>query len=364
MIKTALCCITATLLLLTGCNSPTDTANPKSQASEIQTPIEVKVVVVTMFELGEVSGDKAGEFQRWKERHQLNQRFAFPQSHADLYLNPESGVLGMITGMGTNRSSSAIMALGLDPRFDLTNAYWLVAGISGFDPNDAPIGSAAWAEWLVDGDLGHEIDAREIPSDWKTGFFPLFSAGPYPEKRPPNQGEVFQLNDQLTNWAYQLTKQVELADDAVIAEERKLYTQYPNAQTKPVVMKGDHMAAMTFWHGEQFNQWANEYVDYWSEGQGKFVSSAMEDTGTAQSLFYLDRAGKADYQRLMVVRTASNFTVPAPGMTAAENLLNSEGHTYAGMELALENAWRVGSKVVDTLAKNWHHYRDHLPYEK
>ncbi|HBM83497.1 MAG TPA: purine nucleoside permease, partial [Halieaceae bacterium] len=31
-------------------------------------PIPVKVVVVTMFETGADTGDKAGEFQRWYER--------------------------------------------------------------------------------------------------------------------------------------------------------------------------------------------------------------------------------------------------------------------------------------------------------
>ncbi len=62
------------------------------------------------------------------------------------------------------------MALGMDPRFDLTKAYWLVAGIAGIDPADGSLGSAAWAEWVVDGDIGYEIDAREIPKDWKTGL--------------------------------------------------------------------------------------------------------------------------------------------------------------------------------------------------
>jgi purine nucleoside permease len=35
------------------------------------------------------------------------------------------------------------MALGLDPRFDLTKAYWLVAGIAGIDPADGSLGCAA-----------------------------------------------------------------------------------------------------------------------------------------------------------------------------------------------------------------------------
>ena len=141
-------------------------------------PIPVKVVVVTMFETGADSGDKAGEFQRWNERQKLDTVFPAPHMHHNIHLNSDTGVLGIVTGMGTANAAASVMALGLDPRFDLSKAYWLVAGISGFDPADASLGSVAWAEYLVDGDLAHEIDAREIPDDWDTGYFPLFSQGP------------------------------------------------------------------------------------------------------------------------------------------------------------------------------------------
>lgn len=352
------------VLLIQGCELEKNAEKQGEDLTEATTdsPIEVKVVVVNMFEIGDDSGDDAGEFQLWKQRQNLSQRFPFPQSHHDLYLNPETGVLGMVTGMGTNKSSSAIMALGLDSRFDLTHAYWIVAGISGFDPQDASIGSAAWATWVVDGDLAHEIDAREIPETWNTGFFPLFSRGPYAEVKPANQGESFQLNAALTDWAYQLTKNTEIPDDENIMQLRQSYTAFPNAQKKPFVLKGDNMASMTFWHGAYFNEWANLWVTYWSDGEGSFVSSAMEDTGTAQSLFYLDRAGKAVYERLMVLRTASNFTMPVSGKSAAESLL-ADGENYAGMTMALESAYLVGSTVVDELISNWGRYRDQLPYE-
>jgi len=78
------------------------------------TPIEVKVVVVNMFEIGEDEGDKAGEFQLWKKGQKLTKKFPFPQSHHDLFFNEKTGVLGMVTGMGTARSATAIMALGFD----------------------------------------------------------------------------------------------------------------------------------------------------------------------------------------------------------------------------------------------------------
>src|ERR1700744_2512933 len=140
-------------------------------------PIEAKVVVVTMFEIGADTGDTAGEFQLWHERQKLDERFPFAHHH-DLFLNRQTGVLAMVTGEGTANSATAVMELGMDPRFDVSHAYWLVAGIAGVDPEDASIGSAAWAEYVVDGDPAPEVDAREMPSDWPTGRFPLASKHP------------------------------------------------------------------------------------------------------------------------------------------------------------------------------------------
>jgi purine nucleoside permease len=264
--------------------------------------------------------------------------------------------------MGTANSAASVMALGLDPRFDLSQAYWLVAGISGFDPADASLGSVAWAEWLVDGDLAHEIDAREIPEDWETGYFPLFSQGPGDqERRSYNLGEVFRLNTALVNWAYELTRDMTLPDDPTLEATRKLYVDYPVAQRKPFVLKGDQLAAMTFWHGKVLNDWANEWTDYWTGGEGEFVSSAMEDTGTFQSLTYLHEAGKVDKNRMMVLRTASNFTLPPPGKSAADYLREEQHDSYAGLDAALENAYLVGSKVIAELLKNWDKYAETIP---
>jgi purine nucleoside permease len=325
-------------------------------------PLPIKVVVVTMFETGEDTGDQAGEFQRWYERQKLTTVFPAPHMHHDIMVNTETGVLGIVTGMGTANSAASVMALGLDPRFDLSKAYWLVAGISGFDPADASLGSVAWAEWLVDGDLAHQIDAREIPDNWETGYFPLFSQGPGDqERRSYNLGEVFRLNPSLVNWAYQLTRDMALPDDPTLEATRKLYVDYPVAQRKPFVLKGDQLAAMTFWHGEVLNQWANDWTDYWTGGEGEFVSSAMEDTGTFQSLTYLHEAGKVDKNRVMVLRTASNFTLPPPGKSAADYLREEQHDSYAGLDAALENAYLVGSRVIAELLGNWDKYAGTIP---
>jgi purine nucleoside permease len=340
-------------LCLGGCQPPPD--EPASAAA----PIPVRAVVVTMFEIGEDSGDQAGEFQLWNERRSLSRTFTFG-GHHDLHYDPQSGLLVMVTGMGTAKSAASVMMLGMDPRFDLSRAYWLVAGISGIDPEDAAIGSAVWAEYLVDGDLAHEIDPREMPEDWQFGYFSRYTEGPDASEPPEPTGELFRLNPELVEWAFQVSRDVELPDYPSLAETRALYTGHPAAQRAPSVLKGDHLAAMTFWHGKLMNDWANHWVDFWTRGEGEFVTSAMEDTGTLQSLEYLARAGRVDLDRVLVLRTGSNYTMPPPGVGAAENLL-AENEGYAGLDAALEAAYRVGSRVIDTLLSDWARYAERTP---
>ena len=323
-------------------------------------PVEVRVVVVTMFEIGADEGDAPGEFQLWKERSGLDVRYPFPQGHHDLWYNPRTKVLGMVTGIGTLHSATNVMALGLDQRFDFTRAYWLVAGIAGIDPEDASIGSAVWSAHLVDADLAHEIDAREKPADWPTGYFARRTSGPYAQPRPESEGEVYVTNIGLMKWAYDLTKDIALPDVPGLAEARAQYVGFPNAQRPPFVLEGGHLAGMTYWHGAILNEWANRWVEYWTDGAADYVTSAMEETGSFQAIEYLDRIGRVDRDRFMVLRAGSNYTMPPQGLTAAENLL-LERKGYTGMQGALESLHLVGTRVIDALLADWETTREQIP---
>lgn len=324
-------------------------------------PIPVKVVVVTMFERGADTGDDPGEFQYWVERLPLAKVIPFPAGYRDLRFNPKTGVLGVVTGIGTAKAAATIMALGLDSRFDLTHAYWVVAGIAGIDPKDGSLASAAWAEWVVDGDIGHEIDAREIPADWKTGYVPLRKSTPYEMPlREPNEGEAYHLDAGLVEWAYQLTRGAKLMDTDGMRERREQYAE-PNARRAPFVIKGDTLSAGTFWHGKLMSAWANDWVAYHTGGKGNYVTCAMEDTGTLQSLTFLAKAGRVDVRRVLVLRAASNFDQPRPGQTAAESLGETKIGKYSAYVPSLESAFRVGRLVVDELVAKWEVYRDRMP---
>jgi purine nucleoside permease len=332
----------------------------RAQVPPQTTRIQIKVVVVTMFERGEDLGDTPGEFQLWVEREHLNQVLPFAAGYHHLRLNKE-GVLGMLTGVGTAKAAASVMALGMDPRFDLSKAYWLVAGIGGGDPADVSLGSAVWADHVIDGDISYEIDARDIPPDWPTGYVPLRKSRPYEQPvRRELEGELYTLNPLLVGWAFRLTKDIPLADTPAIRTARARFTGFPNSQKPPFVTRGDTISSSTFWHGTRMDAWANAWARYFSGGN--YMISAMEDTGTMQALTFLSNAGRADLKRVLVLRTVSNYDREAPGSTAAESLKSLVAGNYSAYLPALEAAQIVGGKVVRQLVDHWADCESVIPH--
>ncbi|MGA7314529.1 MAG: purine nucleoside permease [Silvibacterium sp.] len=325
-------------------------------------PLPIKMVVVAMYEAGEDTGDTPGEYQYWVERAHLDRVLPFDAGYHHLRMNAQ-GVLGVLTGVGTAKAAATIMALGLDPRFDLTHAYWLIAGIAGGDPADVSLGSAVWAHWIIDGDIAHEIDAREIPSNWPTGFVPLRKSTPYEQPVTALDGQVYELNASLVDWAYNLTKNTPLSDTETMREKRSHFEQAA-AQRPPFVSEGDELSASTFWHGKRMDEWANAWVGYYSGDKGNFAVSGMEDTGTLQSLSFLAHAGKVDLHRVLVLRTVSNYDQQPVGLTATESLAEQKVGKYGAYLPSLEAAYAVGRLVVNTIVAHWDQYRDHLPSDK
>jgi purine nucleoside permease len=324
-------------------------------------PIPVKAVVVAMFERGTVDDGNPGEFELWVQNEKLDQVFPFPMGWKDHLRMNDKGVLGVATGVGVTNATATIMALGMDPRFDLSKAYWIVAGIAGGDPHDVSLASAAWAEYVVDGDLIHEIEGREIPDGWPYGKMALSGSRPNERKSQSTDDViVHKLNPSFVNWAYELTKDTPIPDGPEIAAFRKQFEGYPNAVKPPFVMIGDAMGSSTYWHGDIFNQWANDWVKLYSDGKGNFVMTAMEDNGTATALMRLDKAGRVDFDRLLVLRTASNYSTPPPGESASWHI--SADYVLGGRP-AIESAYQVGCVVLHEILANWKKYQNHIPGE-
>src|SRR5713101_8380796 len=333
-----------------------------SQTAAPAPPIQIKVVVVTMFERGEDTGDAPGEFQLWVEREHLDQVVPLPSAYHHVRLNKD-GVLGMVTGVGTARAVASVMAVGLDPRFDFSKAYWIVAGIGGGDPADVSLGSAVWADHVVDGDLSYEIDARQIPENWPTGYLPLRKGTPYEQPvASEGYGEVYALNPELVGWALHLTQNVPLSDSETLRNFRARFNGFPNALKPPFVTRGDTLSASTFWHGSKMEDWANAWTRYFTGGKGNYMIAGMEDSGTLQALTFLNQAGRVDLQRVLVLRTVSNYDREPPGTTAADSLKEMVSGNYSAYMPALEAAQSVGDKVVRDIVEHWTDRRSAIPH--
>lgn len=322
-------------------------------------PIPVKVVVVAMFEIGNDTGDRPGELQLWVERDHLDHVYDLAAAYHAVRMN-DQGEMAVLTGQGTAHAAATIMALGLDPRFDLSHAYWLIAGISGGNPQRVSLGSAVWANWVVDSDLAYEIDPREAPKDWSTGYIPLRKTKPFEQPAEPMENQVFELNHALEQWAYHLTRNIPL-DDAETLRSIRANFDGKAANKPPMVTEGDEVSSSTFWHGKLLDAWADQWVSYFTQGKGVFATTAMEDTGTLLSLRGLAAAGKADYNRILILRTISNYDQQPRDLDAASSLARQRIGSYSAYMPSLEAAYTVGHTVVNELLTHWANYGATIP---
>jgi purine nucleoside permease len=323
-------------------------------APVLAAPLPIRMVVVTTFQHGE---DGFGEMKAWLAEATV--KLPFAAGDVPLRYDPARGLLVIATGMGSPHAAASIMALGTDARFDLSKAYWLVAAIAGVDPAAGSLGSAAWIGDVIDGDYGFEIDARETPSDWPTGKLPWFRATPYALPVPDTADNLFALNTQLRDWAFNLTKDITLPDSDALAQGRKGYAE-PAALRPPFVLTGSEISGQSWWAGWTATRHARRWTDYWTSGKGRFVMSAMEDSGILRAVGILGRMGRADPARVMVLRTASDYTAPPPGTNAPDYIAAIQKQVPATRE-ALAAAYLVGKPVVTEITGHWTTYESAIP---
>jgi purine nucleoside permease len=324
-----------------------------ADTSRSLSPRSLKVVIISMF---------APEAEPWIAPFQLKEEILVPGLSPDypsIKCNIDDVCL-MTAGMGHANVAASTMALTLDPRFDLRKTWFLVAGIAGIDPAQGTTGTAAWARYLVDVGIAHEIDAREMPKGWKTGYLGLMTRRPDVKPKFEYRTEVAQLDEALLQRALALSKDVTLEDNDKARAYRAKYKKAA-AVKPPTVVQCDTLGGDTWWHGHKLGQHARDWTKLLTDGKGIYCTTQQEDNATYNALERAAKSGKVDLKRLAVLRTASNFDRPYPGQSAHASLVASTTGASGGFMPATRNLTIVGGALVRDIVKRWSEWQDGVP---
>jgi purine nucleoside permease len=295
----------------------------------------------------------------WVLEEGIDERIA-TASKTSLRCNASRTVCLLITGVGKVNAATSLLSLGMDPAVDLRRTYLIVSGIAGVSPSAATIGSPAWAGWIVDYDLAHEIDARELPPDFADS---RFQQGCTTETGCGKAGwregtEAFELDSRAVRFAYGLTKNLRLPDPPLLAKIRSAYSQRA-ARERPHVERCDIEAGDTYWVGTRLAQFADGWMKHWTNGAGTYCMTAMEDTAYAGSIKTLASLGKVDAHRFLDLRTGSDFDRQHPGQSAI-GLLDA-GIAGGTFQIAAQNGYLTSRVVVRYIDAHWDALRNGLP---
>jgi purine nucleoside permease len=229
-----------------------------------------------------------------------------------------------VTGVGHVEAATSVAALLACPVLDCDETTFLTVGVAGTPPSRGTIGAVFVADALVDWDQKYRLDTG---SETVLSTFPFKQAGELCKR----------LDPELVARAAAVASDVTLADSGPAA---RLRAGYPDvvARGPPFAAVGSSVSGSEFWHGTDSAAWADQMCTEFAVSP--YCTTEMEGFATALAL---ERFGHLD--RYVSVRGASNFDRPAPGRDAFESLASDE----LGLELAAENAFRVGVAVVDTL---------------
>lgn len=310
----------------------------------------VKALIISMF---------APEAQPWIDNLALDQEVAVPGLSADYpnVLCNADDICQLTTGMGHTNAAASVAAVVFSGKFDLEHAYFLIAGIAGIDPTQGTLGSAAWARYLIDYGIAWELDAREKPDDWPTGYLGINTRSP--SEKPPldYRTEVFQLDEKLLQKALALSADAVLEDSPTAMEYRANWPIAP-ANEPPSVVQCDTAAGDTWWHGEALEQRAKDWTALLTDGKGTYCTTQQEDNASYESLNRGSLAGLLDLERVAVLRTGSNFDRPYPGQTAYDSLVNS---ISGGFVPATQNLYHAGGPLIADIVANWDAWKIAVP---
>ncbi|XDG08627.1 hypothetical protein ABKA04_008242 [Annulohypoxylon sp. FPYF3050] len=268
----------------------------------------------------------------------------------------ENGEICQLTmGESEINAAASMMAFALSDLFDLTKSYFLLAGIAGINPKLGTLGSIALSRFTVQVALQYEIDAREMPDNFSTGYFSYgtYAPGEYPTSIYGT--EVQELNEDLRNAAVTFAQRAKLADSTGAAEYRSKYSTedglYAAGAEAPSVIKCDSATSDVYYTGAMLSEAFENTTQLWTNQTSMtYCMTAQEDSSVLHAIMRAAVWGKVDYSRAILMRSGSDFDRPPPGITPFQHLRLIDQN---GFEIAIQNLYIAGVEIVKGILDEW-----------
>ncbi|AGB16889.1 purine nucleoside permease [Halovivax ruber XH-70] len=284
------------------------------------------------------------ERELWLERLPIETAYEIPGADGPLYVTADTRVAVTTTGLGKAPAATTVAALWGAGGLDLSETYWLSAGIAGSAPARAALGSVVVADAILDWDRKHRWDPTELgpPTEGDNVNDP--SPARDADRSAVEQlaylpeDALFDVEPALVELARDAASDVALTTDRGVRDYQETYPDAP--ASAPAVDVGPTVTSDEFWHGTGVAREVDSLAAAY--GIDPYVTTQMEDAATATALGRFDAA-----DRYLSLRAVANYDRPAPGETVHDSF---EGTTDS-VALARENVVRVGLAVVDRLCE-------------
>jgi len=161
------------------------------------------------------------------------------------------------------------------------------------------------------------------------------------------------LSETLQSIAIGLASEAVLNDTTTAQAYRAKYandTVYAAGSRGPSVVGCDVATSDVYYSGPLLSEAFGNTTRSWTNGSGVYCTTAQEDNATLEAITRAAKMNLTDYSRVMVMRTASDFDRPPPGVSALQNLLYEN---QGGFSPAIKNIYLAGIKVVTGIVDGW-----------
>jgi len=226
--------------------------------------------------------------------------------YPNIHCLSDHSVCQVTTGESEINAATTMTAVLLSSAFDFRTTYFLLAGIAGVSPKYSTLGGVALARYSVQVALQYEFDAREMPTNFSTGYLPYGVL--HPDEYPTSTygTEVMELNVALRDRAYEFALNGRLADNPEATTYRSRYEGMDGcspALLQPSVVKCDTATSDVYYSGALLSEAFENVTTAWTNGTGQYCMTAQEDNAILEVLVRMDIAEMVDFSRAIVMRT-------------------------------------------------------------